>query len=120
MRLRLLWGAAVTALAVAPVVPAEAASSGVNDFSCRPSAAHPEPVPSVVRAVEVMIACVEVWLATRERELASAVSLDPVEKNPAQSTPLSFAIAMAAFAASARCSAVAFSVAESWVGPDGL
>ncbi|HET7689445.1 MAG TPA: alpha/beta fold hydrolase [Nocardioidaceae bacterium] len=44
VRLRLALTAAATALAVAPVVPAEAASSGVNDFSCQPSAAHPEPV----------------------------------------------------------------------------
>ena len=44
MRLRLFLGAAVTALAVSPLAPAEAASSGINDFSCQPSAAHPEPV----------------------------------------------------------------------------
>ncbi|HSV37279.1 MAG TPA: alpha/beta fold hydrolase [Nocardioidaceae bacterium] len=44
MRLRLLLGAAVTVLAVSPLAPAQAASSGINDFSCQPSAAHPEPV----------------------------------------------------------------------------
>ncbi len=44
MRLRLFLGAVVTALAVSPTMPASAASSGVNDFSCQPSAAHPRPV----------------------------------------------------------------------------
>src|SRR3954468_4662717 len=40
--LRALTAAAVATIALS--TPAQAASGGVNDWSCRPSAAHPRPV----------------------------------------------------------------------------
>lgn len=42
--LRALFALLLAAPLVAAAAPAQASSSGINDFSCRPSAAHPRPV----------------------------------------------------------------------------